>query len=76
MREQMKERFPVNSSLIVAVTYAADAALDIEFTSGSKYRYFAVPQRVLRDFLAAASKGVFFNRHIKPRYPCTKLVGE
>jgi lysyl-tRNA synthetase class 2 len=47
--------------------------LDVEFTSGTKYRYFAVPERVFHEFLAAESKGVFFNRRIKPCYPLVKV---
>jgi len=47
--------------------------LDIEFTSGARYRYFAVPAQVFHDFLAADSKGTFFNRRIRHCYPCTKL---
>ena len=64
MREPINERIPVDSAVIAAVSYAAHAALDIEFTSGTTYRYFAVPERVFHEFLAAESKGAFFNRRI------------
>jgi hypothetical protein len=71
----MHNRISVESSVIAAVAYVAtDAALDVEFTSGACYRYGGVPEQVVHDFLAAVSKGVFFNRHIKPRYPCMKLT--
>jgi hypothetical protein len=69
----MHTRIPVNSSVIVAVAYSAEAALDVEFTSGARYRYFAVPAELFREFLAADSKGLFFNSRIRPYYPCTKL---
>lgn len=69
----MHHRIPVASSVIAAVVYSPEAALDIEFTSGAKYRYFAVPAQVFHEFLSADSKGVFFNRRIRPSYPCTKL---
>ena len=69
----MHHRIPVDSSVIAAVAYSAEATLDVEFTSGAKYRYFAVPAQLFHEFLAADSKGVFFNRRIKPSYPCTKL---
>ena len=36
----MHTRIPVDSSVIAAVAYSAEAALDIEFTSGARYRYF------------------------------------
>ena len=71
----MHTRISVDSSVIASVAYAApDAALDVEFTSGASYRYVGVPAQVVHDFLAAASKGVFFNRSIRPCYPCTKLT--
>jgi lysyl-tRNA synthetase class 2 len=69
----MNNRIPVDSTVIAAVAYSAEGALDIEFTSGAKYRYFAVPAQVLHELLSADSKGVFFNRRIRPSYPCTKL---
>jgi KTSC domain len=69
----MHTRISVESSVIAAVAYSA-AALDVEFTSGVSYRYLDVPAQVVHDFLAADSKGVFFNRRIRPCYPCTKLT--
>ena len=69
----MHTRILVDSTVIAAVAYSPDAALDIEFTSGATYRYVAVPAQVVQDFLAADSKGVFFNRHIRPRYQHAKL---
>ncbi len=69
----MHNRIPVDSTVIAAVAYSAEAALDIEFTSGARYRYFAVPAQLFHEFLSADSKGLFFNRRIRPSYPCTKL---
>jgi hypothetical protein len=54
--------------------YGTDATLEVEFRSGAVYRYFAVPRRVFEEFLAAESKGSFFNRIIKPRYPVAHVV--
>jgi hypothetical protein len=71
----MRSRIPVDSTVIAAVTYSDEATLDVEFTSGARYRYFAVPAQLFHEFLAADSKGVFFNQRIKPHYPCTKLDG-
>jgi hypothetical protein len=71
----MQNRIPVDSTVIAAVAYSAEATLDVEFTSGTRYRYFAVPAQLFEEFLAADSKGVFFNQRIKPYYPCTKLDG-
>lgn len=70
----MHNRISVDSTVITAVVYSTDAALDVDFTSGARYRYFAVPAQVFHEFLAADSKGVFFNRRIRPCYPCTKLI--
>lgn len=69
----MTNRIPVASTAITAVAYSQDNALDVEFSSGATYRYFAVPACVFHEFLAADSKGVFFNRLIRPNYPCAKL---
>lgn len=69
----MHNRIPVDSTVIAAVVYSAEAGLDIEFTSGARYRYFAVPAQLFHEFLAADSKGVFFNRRIRPCYPYTRL---
>lgn len=69
----MYNRIPVDSTVIAAVVYSAEAGLDIEFTSGTRYRYFAVPAQIFLEFLSADSKGVFFNRRIRPCYACTKL---
>ncbi|RLK52145.1 KTSC domain-containing protein [Microbacterium telephonicum] len=48
---------------------AATALLEIEFTSGDVYRYFAVPPSVHRALMDADSPGAYFNRHISDRYP-------
>jgi hypothetical protein len=39
--------------------------LDLEFRRGAVYRYFDVPPSIHDAFLAADSKGRFFNRHIR-----------
>jgi len=66
-------RIPVDSAVIAAVAYSDEAALDVEFTSGAAYRYFAVPEKLFHQFLSAESKGSFFNRHIRATYPYMKL---
>jgi hypothetical protein len=69
----MHNRIPVGSTVITAVAYSAEAALDIEFTSAARYRYFAVPAQLFHEFVSADSKEVFSNRRIGPCYACTKL---
>ena len=66
-------RTPVASSSIASIGYSDEAALDIEFNSGALYRYFQVPRRTFEAFLADESKGAFFNRHIKDRYPYARI---
>jgi hypothetical protein len=70
----MPARILVNSTAIAAVAYSPEVALDVEFTSGATYRYFAVPAQLFHEFLSAESKGVFFNRRIRPCYQHVKLV--
>ena len=60
----------VNSSSVFSIGYDADAAiLEVELRDGELYRYFAVPSRVYQEFMAAQSKGQFFNDFIRPRFP-------
>jgi hypothetical protein len=37
----------------VSVTYAPDGTLDLVFHRGARYRYFAVPPRLVEALLAA-----------------------
>jgi len=59
-----------SSTAIRGVEYNDEArVLDIQFTSGPKiYPYLDVPQHVYDGLLAAPSKGVYFNRHIRDQY--------
>jgi len=65
---------PVDSSLIRSVTYDTDATLTVRFHSGAVYRYFTVPRRILEALLAAPSKGTYFNRHIRERFPHQRVL--
>lgn len=67
------ETILVRSSLIAEVEYAADASLYVKFTQGEVYRYFAVPRCVLDAFVAAESKGAYFNHRIRARFPYTRI---
>lgn len=63
-------RQPVESSALVGVGYdSATAVLEIEFTGGEVYRYYAVPVSVYRELIAAASLGRFFTERVRDRYP-------
>lgn len=63
-------RESVSSSVIAAIGYdEGREVLEIEFISGIVYRYLRVSLDVSQDFLAARSKGKFFNEQIKDTYP-------
>ncbi len=43
--------------------------LQLQFTSGSKvYDYPGVPDWIYRGLLAAVSKGMFYNQHIRDKF--------
>jgi len=63
-------RIPVRSSVIATVGYDDETAvLEVEFRSGDRYRYFAVPPSVHKALLGADSPGAYFNKHISDHYP-------
>lgn len=47
--------------------------LDLEFTSGRRYVYSGVPMAVAVGFAEAESKGRFYNREIRNRFPCREV---
>lgn len=63
----------VESSLLSSIEYSSDYTLELRFRSGVTYRYFAVPQTVVAGFIAAESKGTYFNRHVRDRFPYQRL---
>jgi lysyl-tRNA synthetase class 2 len=65
----------VESSAIERVDYDdATRTLFVHFMSGRRYRYDDVPREVYRRFVAAASKGAFFNAEIRDRYGFSEIV--
>ena len=67
-------RIAVVSSLLASMRYSSQATLDLEFRSGVVYRYFIVPCAIVEGLQIAASKGTYFNRYIKDRFPYQRLV--
>ncbi len=62
-------RIAVQSSNIRSVGYDGGAeTLEVEFTSGSVYQYFDVPESEYEGLMNAGSKGRYFNRNIKECY--------
>ena len=63
----------LDSSLLARMRYSPHATLDLQLRNGAIYRYFTVPRHVAEGLAAAASKGTYFNRHIKGRFPYHRL---
>jgi hypothetical protein len=64
----------VDSTAIRYVGYDEEQArLTVTFMTGRTYRYDRVPAGLVGDFLAAESKGAFFNDKIRDRFP-TRLI--
>ena len=62
------------STVIAASDYDAfTSTLRIIFVSGMIYYYENVPEEVYLAFKRSGSKGIYFNRHIKDRYPFKKI---
>jgi len=68
------QRSRVSSTSVRSVGYDRRThALEIEFLSGSVYRYAMVPASVFERLRTAPSVGSFVNSVVKPRYPARKL---
>ena len=62
------------SSLIDGAWYLPERReLDLLLVGGRRYRYSQVPPDVAQGFVAASSKGGFYNREIRNRFPCREL---
>ncbi len=65
----------MNSTAVESITLAtvayddAGELLQLEFRSRAIYQYFGVPAAVHEALLRAASKGSYFNRAIRGRFP-------
>ena len=65
----------VESSTIASVGYdLTRELLQLEFCSRAIYHYFGVPADVHEALLEASSKGSYFNRAIRGRFPYRRLV--
>jgi KTSC domain len=64
----------VESTAIREIDYDAERGkLLVRFISGERYVYVGVPGEVCRSFVEADSKGRFFQREIRDRYPFNRL---
>jgi len=70
-------RVNLDSTTLAAATYNdCHGQLQLDFRNGTRYAYSGVGPELFRDLLYAASKGVFFNQHIRGRFPYAKLSAE
>lgn len=57
-----------------AATYCEQSqSLELEFGSGSVYRYHGVPVETYQELLRAESKGKYFNQRIRNRFSFAEL---
>ena len=67
-------REPVTSSVIAAVGYDPRFQwLEVELKGGGLYLYRAVPAHIHQAFMAALSKGSFYNQYIRDDYPFVRV---
>jgi len=67
-----KER--VESSNISSIGYDPDSeTLEIEFSNGSIYQYYGVPENLYNKIMGASSKGQFLHQYIKNQYPYSRV---
>ena len=65
----------VESSTIASVGYdLTEGLLQLEFCSRAIYHYFSVPGEIYEALLEAPSKGSYFNRAIRGRFPYRRLI--
>jgi hypothetical protein len=65
---------PLDSTLLASALYdAATRRLHLEFRTGEQYLYFRVPPHCFQQLITAESKGAYFNRYIRNRFPFQHL---
>ena len=68
------DRTRVSSKNIRSIGYdEGSQTLEVEFTSGGIYDYAGVPKKLYQHFMAAPSKGSFFDSSIKDKYRTVKV---
>jgi hypothetical protein len=70
-------RVNLDSTTLAAAAYDdRRVTLELDFWDGTRYAYSGVTPTLYRDLLRATSKGSFFNRHIRGRFPYIKMDTE
>ena len=68
------ERKAVQSTDLSIVGYDAKTEmLEVTFKNGGVYVYSKVPEVVYQALMLAESHGLYFNQHIKDKYPSSKV---
>jgi hypothetical protein len=63
------------SAVIAAYEYDAPSeTLTIRYHSGKVYNYLQVPEKVFSEMRSTMVKGIWFNRHIKGKYPFEEVT--
>lgn len=63
------------SAIIRRIYYVPDSQeLTVELVTGRRYLYCDVPAEEAAAFRSAFAKGIYFNRHIRSRYPYRELT--
>jgi hypothetical protein len=62
-----------SKTLASALYHPRRRQLELAFRSGKHYLYFRVPPECYQDLLRADSKGAYFNRCIRNRFPFQDL---
>jgi hypothetical protein len=69
------KRMPVKSASLASVGYDRELnTLGVQSRNGLSYQYFAVPERVFERLMAATSKGIYLNEHIKVDSPSAESI--
>lgn len=70
-RSTVSETGPIMpSTAIRRLTYRNESGvLEVEFTSGTVYEYFDVPEQVYRDFASSSSRGRYFAYQFRDKFP-------
>ncbi len=74
MTKTTEERVSLDSTTLAAAAYdSRRETLELDFRDRTRYTYSGVTPDMYRDYLGADSKGSFFNRYIRSRFPYVKI---
>jgi hypothetical protein len=68
------DRTRVISRTLASIGYdRSTSTLELEFTSGSIYQYFDVPEAIYLQLTGATSRGKYFNQNVRERFRCVHM---